>query len=201
MSWTAVAQSAQIITPFILSASATAGWLAISANIKISRFNKRSDIIMHCNLRYDQIYQLKTNIISHETIANGIVNDYYSRYWGLKSDQFDYWLSDLVDPDTFVSWFYSTAKSFQENSYIGGMSFEQGWIKIGQQNNRHVNFLFNSFIIKIIDMVRNNQNFDVFDIVSILEKLEIKTKSWRNKIIKGMNLKYYKKSLLNLRDF
>ena len=115
-------------------ATALAGSRAIRNNTNVSLRSKRADAIMHCNIRYHELYELrmrtKTAIDTNDTIKA-----YYGRFWGLKSDQFDYWLADLIDIETFCNWSYQTTKSFsasfRDSTYAVEGSFDWGWREIG----------------------------------------------------------------------
>jgi predicted HTH transcriptional regulator len=104
---------------------AIAAW-AVFQNIAINQRNKRADCIFHCNNRYDEIYKYKSSIVDKHTLRRASdakarattqteekttslgeepdeTRHYYARYWGLKSDEFDYWLAKLIDLDTIMS--------------------------------------------------------------------------------------------------
>src|SRR4051812_1290160 len=90
---------------------------------RINRKNKIADVVVHCMSRYDQIAQQKADIEAKYTGKCGERLEaekqwflYHRRYWGLKSDQFDYWLSGLIDCETISSWFNSVLKIFEKDS-------------------------------------------------------------------------------------
>ena len=39
---------------------------------------------------------------------------YFRRYWGLLSDEFDYWMMGLLDPESIASWFNDVLFSFEK---------------------------------------------------------------------------------------
>lgn len=99
-------------------------WTAFRTNAAVNLRNKRIDVIMGCNSRYDELSRTKAHV-TNEAIAlsslidgpekeekhreiEAAVNLYYKRFWGLQSDQIDYWLAGYVDPETLISWFMST---------------------------------------------------------------------------------------------
>ena len=106
-----------------------AGIIAITAlriSAAVNLRNKRVDVISRCNERYDALAQVKTEIIKSISISSAAkprsaspgrvaiaigheIELFHRRFWGLKSDQIDYWLAGYVDPETLISWFMSTA--------------------------------------------------------------------------------------------
>lgn len=141
----AIASAAKDPTAILLGlatlvASLFAGRRALQNNTNVNLRSKRADAIMHCNSRYHELYDLR--IRAEDAINSGNIDDsvktYYGRFWGLKSDQFDYWLADLVDIETFCNWSYQTAKSFylsfkrETKDGTTSFSFDRGWIEIGR---------------------------------------------------------------------
>ncbi|WCT74281.1 hypothetical protein PQ455_03370 [Sphingomonas naphthae] len=76
-------------------------------------------------MRYDELYKIKISIVKDISAFKKMpptskdisstkarieleIESYHRRYWGLKSDQIDYWLAGYVDPETLISWFMST---------------------------------------------------------------------------------------------
>lgn len=89
--------------------------------------NKRFDVILSCNTRYDVLYQDRVSINDEAGPQSLQVKQYFRRYWGLKSDQLEYWLAGGVDPQTFANWFHSTIRSFSNISRVGGLSYIESW--------------------------------------------------------------------------
>lgn len=114
-------------------ATVVLAFLGGHAAAKINRKNKIADVVMHCMIRYDAIAHDKAMIDSREEALY-----YFRRYFGLKSDQFDYWLSGLVDAENILSWFYSILSSFETSKYVTytlndkqqRITFEQGWNEV-----------------------------------------------------------------------
>jgi hypothetical protein len=80
---------------------------------KINRKNKMVDVAMHCITRYDVIAHDRALITSREQALG-----YYRRFFGLKSDQFDYWLSGLIDAENMASWTYATLNGFEQDKKV-----------------------------------------------------------------------------------
>tara|TARA_R110000824_G_scaffold401771_1_gene615724 strand:- start:403269 stop:403940 length:672 start_codon:yes stop_codon:yes gene_type:complete len=114
---------------FPLATLATAIAVGYSA-AKINRKNKMTDVAIHCINRYDVIAHDRSSISSREEALN-----YYRRYFGLKSDQFDYWLSGLIDAENMASWSYATLNSFELEKHVSFnyegreefVTFSEGW--------------------------------------------------------------------------
>lgn len=127
-----------IVGPLIgASIGAFLAWLALKTNAAVSIRNKRIDTILHCNTRYDALYETRKTIeasyatnrligrkANYRTSAyisssDPQVRSYFRRYWGLKSDQLDYWLAGYVDPETLASWFLSTVDLLNDGNPVG----------------------------------------------------------------------------------
>lgn len=80
---------------------------------KINRKNKMVDVAMHCITRYDIIAHDRVLITNREQALG-----YYRRFFGLKSDQFDYWLSGLIDAENMASWTYATLNGFEQDKKV-----------------------------------------------------------------------------------
>lgn len=112
---------------------------------QINRKNKIADVVMHCMERYDAVAATKAHITNEQEAFF-----YFRRYFGLKSDQFDYWLSGLVDAENISSWFFSTLRYFeqdrtvkyQKNDEEHRISFVDGWkASVGGHEAQNVAFV------------------------------------------------------------
>ncbi len=132
----------------------------VAAQINLK--NKTADCVMHCNLRYDALYSEKSRLaadyfatIDDAARRAGVeeqVRHYYNRFWGLKSDQFDYWLSGFIDPETMCGYFFSVLRSFQKDRPgvdpdhpFSNASFRRRWFE-GQIHHRAADPIFNRLI-------------------------------------------------------
>ncbi|MFN3856583.1 MAG: hypothetical protein ACK4RV_02460 [Caulobacter sp.] len=122
------------------AALCAAAW-AYRVNIR----NKRFDVILSCNARYDTLYQDRLKIRSNAHEDSAEVAQYFRRYWGLKSDQLDYWLAGGVDPQTFANWFHSTLVAFRGDSRVGLLSYRASWHE-ERGNQEAVNASFVDFV-------------------------------------------------------
>lgn len=91
----------------------------------ISIVAKTVDVGIHCTQRYNDLRQQKSDIQAlrrdlenrHRDSDTGVEamklaalsTNYAQSVWGLRSDQFDYWLSGVLDHDTFFDWSYYLA--------------------------------------------------------------------------------------------
>jgi hypothetical protein len=138
----------------------TIAWIALRTNAAVNIRNKRVDVIIHCNMRYDELYKLRLEIedvrrpaevsdSDHETFRQGRIKSYFRRYWGLKSDQLDYWLAGYVDPETLSSWFMSTSDALAEGGpEIGGVGYRQ---HLDEMKTSHK--IVNQRLIEIVDFM------------------------------------------------
>lgn len=160
--------------------------LAIIWNVFVNQRNKRADIIMHCNKRYDEIYEYKIRVISlkpgelTDASLETQVNAYFRRYYGLKSDQIDYWLSGHVDPETIVSWFWSTTEALRTGIKTGttihGSSYVDGWNQV-RASHEYINPRLCELIDNIINDYSKEENPErryakIFCELELIEKRE-----------------------------
>lgn len=105
-----------------------AGIAAIGHNYNVSRINASISVAMHCSGRYDDLMKMLSDV--SKTESKYFADLYYSRYWSLKSDQFDYWVNGYLDDDTFCEWSFSAIKSFANKSskaHPPGRTVKQAW--------------------------------------------------------------------------
>jgi hypothetical protein len=139
-------------------------WIALRTNAAVNIRNKRVDVIMHCNMRYDDLYKLRMEIedlrrsrdvktADYEAFRTDRIKSYFRRYWGLKSDQLDYWLAGYVDPETLSSWFMSTADALAENGpMIGGVGYREHLVEM-QTSHKIVNQRLIEMVDFLIDYI------------------------------------------------
>lgn len=108
-------------------------YLAGYSAARINRKNKIADVVMHCINRYDVISQDRAKITTRREAIH-----HFHRMYGLKSDQYDYWLTGLIDAENIASWFYSTLHAFQTHRAVTfiedgrevSMTYEEGWEEV-----------------------------------------------------------------------
>lgn len=112
-------------TVFVI-ATLVIAWRNLRHNRRIAILNKRADVIQHCAKRYDDLYRERGDIASQKAARY-----WYSRMWGLKSDQLDFYLAGWVDLDTLRSWIYSTYAMIarDEPFEISGVTLHDSWDK------------------------------------------------------------------------
>ncbi|MDH4745879.1 hypothetical protein OMP43_17780 [Sphingomonas sp. CBMAI 2297] len=139
--------------------------VTLRTNASVNLRNKKIDVILNCNSKYDDIYQnkiliLKTisnqkNILSHlemNKIYGQEIDLYYRRFWGLKSDQFDYWLAGYIDPETIISWFMYTVDAIHNNDAPWSNIYRfknAGWLSV-KKHHEITNFRFYNLIEELI---------------------------------------------------
>ncbi|MBU1293098.1 hypothetical protein KJ819_03495 [Patescibacteria group bacterium] len=180
-------------------------YFAGHAAAKINRKNKIADVVMHCIDRYDAIARDKA-LIENKYQAHG----YYRRYFGLKSDQFDYWLSGLIDAENISSWLYSLLNSFEqgkrvhyvENGEEKWMTFHEGWEK-SKTSHDAPNIVFVRVIERIQELSRapmdtRSKYYELISLLCTVEKAErdvIKFAdiSFINRRIRGGDMRAFQK--------
>ncbi|WP_155524663.1 hypothetical protein [Oleisolibacter albus] len=125
-----------IIAATAVLATSLLGLFSIQANHR----NARMSVIMHCNIRYSELYKLKIEL-SGQNSDDEKVEYYFRQYWGLKSDQIDYWLAGYVDPETLISWYVSTIDALIDGKKVGRLSYSENW-KTMEREHRFVNPTF-----------------------------------------------------------
>ena len=135
-----------IIQLLAISLAAVGAYYAATINRK----NKIADVVLHCMARYDQISEKRQSLellYKPENPTEFARQSYlhHRRYWGLKSDQFDYWLSGLIDCETICSWFFSVLQHFKKNEKDPDL-FMANWAKIREDHLPH-----NASFVTLVD--------------------------------------------------
>jgi len=140
--------------------------------------NKRFDVILSCNARYDTLYQDRLKIGANSDVGSDDVAHYFRRYWGLKSDQFDYWLAGGVDPQTFANWFHSTLVAFRSGNSVGPLSYNDSWMA-ERDNQKAINPSLVAFVDAVaaiaVDKTRNPKQ-QYADLLFQMHRIETKEK-------------------------
>jgi len=198
---------APVATPFIFFATSVAAWIGLNLNIKINRRNKRADAIIHCNNRYDEIYRYKLTLFDSKD--SRAIKSYFARYWGLKSDEFDYWLAKLIDIETFINWLYLTVKAFQESEPLGdqqfAVTFLDGWKEVGKPDNDHTNPWFVQLVTALHAIAElqqkeartHNSRSEFTILLDVVERLDGKVARYREAMQDDISLKEYRKEMNN----
>lgn len=160
----------------------------------INRKNKMTDVMIKCSERYDSIAE--TNQVKDRDEAYA----YYRRYWQLKSDQLDFWMAGLVDPETIASWFFQVMESFLKKPVdplpqgeVGiaqsFVSYIEGWLHVSVTHEA-LNPRLTEIIAQIYESTkkypysRNDSGVDELavtrfkDLLQILERAEISEKAY-----------------------
>ena len=200
--------------------------IQINKNRLIHKRNKRADAIFHCNNRYDQIrkeyfeskkqIQYQGNNNYSDDIKNKeiefIKNSYYSKYFGLKSDEFDFWLSGFIDIDTFYNWIILALNKLREsnkNNEDSDFNYLKGWTETGEKDNWIPNPWFTEFMATLVflvnfmndDNIKNDtKNFnDQYDKIigditlELLIYIDENSKSYKIDVENEFTAKSYKK--------
>lgn|GEM_PF-2572159 len=200
------------LTPIIFAASAYFAYNALQAarrnileTIQINRRNKRADTILHCNVRYDELYKLRISIRDMTGDARDTaIHAYYARFWGLKSDQFDYWLAGLIDIHTFFDWASSTLRSFKDNKPLVDSAREKdfmwGWHSIGWTDNEITNPWFSQLIFTLIKLSKSDGvNVAINDqLLELLNIVDVKSRAYRDELQREMSIAFYVKTRRDL---
>lgn len=202
-----------------------------------SRLLKMADVAIHCSQRYDELNKLKRSILDKEaeiaflkaSTADGPIQArinieahrvdelwaaYYRGFWALKSDQFDYWLSGVLDHDTFYDWSYYLTIKFKRDLETGGGGMIKNWKGWNKDPNDvdHAgsNPRFVEFTEKLLWLAGEKHKESRVDgrsagttidlplaVLSAIEELEGTeaqpgfSRRWRNRIETGMDFTYF----------
>lgn len=174
--------------------------MALHTAAAVNLRNKRIDVIMNCNARYDELSKEKSRIIKE--ISNSSSNKgqpieisdhdktriekeielYNRRFWGLKSDQVDYWLAGYIDPETLISWFMSTKAAIHEpisvwsdfeNSKLGGWASVKDFHSV---TNARMYQIGEEISQPIFNQIGNSECYA--RLFSLFEAIEKQERSW-----------------------
>ena len=123
---------------------------------------KRADVAMRCTERYERLRDTRGLINKLKRSEKEYqLNEYWGKFWSIKSDQFDYWLFDLIDYDTFNDWCFYLTHQFRSDLQaqdiglptltsswglwkgVNGNSGNHGFANRGGANPRFVRFTNN----------------------------------------------------------
>jgi hypothetical protein len=148
------------IIPFAPFLSVVVAFIAFINLVAINLRNKRIDTIINLNTRYDDLYKFKIEIQrdsedkSKKLTVKHNTKSYFRRFWGLKSDQLDYWIAGYIDPETMLSWFSATLDLFMDEEgsprKVGEWSYRKGW-ENSLPSHEHINIRLADLIKKMID--------------------------------------------------
>jgi hypothetical protein len=155
---------AQIAAALFILPTIYVAWRSLSENERIAFLNTRATVILHCATRYDQLYQDRS-ASGIDTYKRGTdyedpslvsVRRYFRRYWGLQSDQMDFYMADWVDPDTIRSWVYSLCEAVRETGADGEPTnfatlMRMSWARINAYHS-NVNPVFAEMVQLIMEL-------------------------------------------------
>lgn len=119
-------------------------WISLRINAAVNIRNKRMDTILKCSDRYNALYEMRKTIekapegLSFENDSSNNrfyfvdpssheVKTYFRIFWGLKSDQLDYWLAGYIDSETLASWVISCVENLE---YVGNYDEASAGIRL-----------------------------------------------------------------------
>lgn len=153
------AVAVQIISAIIMFVSVLLGVRAAKESIAANREMKSIDVLMHCNMRYEAIYDMREGIVDLKYKEDSSdpdsrkVSAYYIKYWMLQADEHEYFSSKFLKAETIVIWAYSKISRFKSGENIGGLTLEDSWKKIGLKYNKEsIDFI--RFINSLIELSR-----------------------------------------------
>lgn len=161
MNWSeAITAAATVAGALIALSGLTIAASATRTSAAVNHRNQQSNVILHCSLRYDQLYELKLEIGESDKLSEDqdvsksplSVKTYFNRYFGLESDQIDFWLAGFIDPDSISTWLSSLADSLHRRD-VGGYTFKSGWNYVVDHHK-----VMNPTLYEIVDGLINFQS-------------------------------------------
>lgn len=190
-------------------------YMQVRETHRINKFNQSVVATMHCNSRYDEIVQDQPlNMAPAKAKDEDLqaAKKHWRRYWGLKADQFDLYLTGLVDRDTMAGWQLSIINHFLRHlepgaAAPGGVNAVAGWEQQGRSQNE-ANLWFSQLIevwlakarelhaLTPAERARQKPQDLLLYVVEQLACIEPVVKAWNNSSHRGnMSLAFYKASL------
>lgn len=111
---------------FSLWITALLGALVFFRSLAVIRFDKRADVLMHCNDRYDSLLQAFCDCHRQydETLER--------RYWNLQSDNLDYFVLGYLDADSVAGWLLAAHQCHRNNVPLLAFTISESWARVGK---------------------------------------------------------------------
>lgn len=111
--------------------------VSIRRQTRDSRLEKIADVLMDCTRRFENLvslrYQLETSVAEKKLPAAQAARRYYTVYWNLQLDQFNYFLLGLLPREVLATWMMDRLALLQRGEEVLGTRFEDGWQNIGSR--------------------------------------------------------------------
>ena len=163
-------------TAMAVAASVILGSIQVYQSNKVARATKTIDVIMHAAVRYNELNKSRPAARARSKTSledrGKEIHTWHNTYWGLKNDQFDYWLMGFFDHDTFCDWSSSIYKYFWRDAkdidlsrhpdlLLGRIdyksvkeSYPDSWMRYRNSVNGAVNPRFVGFIDSLAENVQ-----------------------------------------------
>ena len=144
-----VSEAAHVVEAAAVLLGGVVAWFAFRETFKDVILSPKVTVLIDCNRRYDDLYAMSYKIRYPDTSITELeAAAFYEKYWSLLSDQFEYFISGLIDPITYSVWIATKIKRFAVADDSIAHNFNQGWEKYGRNHNLE-SPLFLSFVKKI----------------------------------------------------
>ncbi len=126
----------------IVAALAASAYFALKQIARMNKdalYDKKADILVHCNERYERILRRAFEQPPNDSLVQRL-------YWGLLSDQFTYFVLDYVDAETAADWF-SHLRAWALDEATGlGFDPKTSWAELGRKQHA-----YNEYFVPIVD--------------------------------------------------
>jgi hypothetical protein len=113
----------------LLTAAVLVSVYSMSINIQRQHEMKTIDLMGHFQDRYDElIWEVADHVTDTEKAEN-----YFSRYWNLQLEQYEYWKQDLIADDIYAYWMGLRRALYNDPHYrpfkltLPEYTYQQGW--------------------------------------------------------------------------
>lgn len=112
----------------LLTATLTVSIYSQSINIQRQHEMKMVDLMTHFQNRYDVLMWEVAPAVDEMEDAQS----YFSRYWNLQLEQYEYWQEGLIEDDIYAYWMGLRRATYNDASYrpfrtFPEYTFQQGW--------------------------------------------------------------------------
>ena len=140
-------------------------------------FNRGVEAVTHCNERYASLEKERRELEMPGAGAEREWRSFWERYWGLIADEFDHYISGMVDRDRMSSWLLSILSRAERELETAAVDTPASLCKSWQSglNRSDANIWFNAVIDKLLSChardVGRSQHDHVIDMLADIEPL------------------------------
>lgn len=164
----------------LLTATLLVSIYSQSINIQRQHEMKTIDLMTHFQNRYDTLMWEVSPAVADEATASA----YFSRYWNMQLEQYEYWQQGLIEDDVYSYWMSLRRETYRDEAYrpfrgFPDYTFQQGWDFARADLHVDVDtYGFGSFMNEVMTGTR--------DIDAILREYKRPNPSWIEEFAKDL---------------